>query len=337
MDNEEALARLQEMADTIAANTPRKDVKYDVRLVRLKRPGKQPEVNAFSLPGGIIYVTEGLLEDAQSDHELAGVMAHLISRNVNYDALAQAKQANSLFRRDIGAIMASILVAGIRADAWASVARAGESYRQSVLGGYSVATVRRADRDSVQYLLGTPWSPVGLLTLMERWAAEERRNPPPVHAYGIYQTHPLGCERVAYLIEELQKAGVPINRRAVCDWDKPQVEERQVNGRAAQVVVFQEQEIFACDTPAEGDKDASERATRIARDLTDALARGARTYDFQAGEADGRPALFAFGNVMFRVGEADAALAGKPAADVVKSSYGAMRHAFTQEHVKRLY
>ena len=34
------------------------------------------EVNAFSLPGGPIYVTKGLLNYATSDHELAAVLAH---------------------------------------------------------------------------------------------------------------------------------------------------------------------------------------------------------------------------------------------------------------------
>ena len=39
----------------------------------------QPEINAFALPGGFIYVNRGLLEQVRSEGELAGVMAHEIS------------------------------------------------------------------------------------------------------------------------------------------------------------------------------------------------------------------------------------------------------------------
>src|SRR5207237_7466738 len=37
------------------------------------------EVNAFALPGGFLYVNRGLIEAAENEAEIAGVMAHEIA------------------------------------------------------------------------------------------------------------------------------------------------------------------------------------------------------------------------------------------------------------------
>ena len=335
VDNPEALAKLQNMADAIGANTPRPQVQYDVRLVREKQPGPKPEVNAFSLPGGIIYVTEGLLESVHSDHELAGVMAHEIAHNVTYDGLIQAERANKIIRGELAAILATILIGGLESEAWGHVMQAGMFYRHSVLGGYSVDMERKADLAAVRYLLGSPWDPVGLLTFMERLAADERRSPP--REIGIFKTHPLSVDRVSYLIGTLHDAGLTINRRRTARWDKPQVEERQVNGQSAQVVVFQGQLIFACPQPPEAPEQARERAERIAAALAEALARGAQASHFSHGEQDGRPALMAGDNPLFVVDEPDAALVGASPEEVVKTAHMALRAAFSREALARMY
>ena len=335
VDNKEVLAKLQGMADAIAANTPRPDVKYDVRLVKEKEPGETPEVNAFSLPGGIVYVTEGLVNVVHSDHELAGVMAHEITHNVHYDALNQAKRAEKIFKGELWAILATVLIGGIDNEAWGQVMQAGMLYRHSVLGGYSLKMEKAADLGAVQFLLGTPWDPVGLLTFMERLAAEERRRPPPT--MGAFQTHPLSYERVSYLIDALERSGVYINRRKTARWSKPTVEERQVNGKAAQVVVFQEQQVFACDTPAGEAKDPKERAGKVATALTQALANGAQSYTFCAEERGGTPVLLAYGKVILSVTDADAALVGEPAMQVVKDAQQALSEGLVREGIVRLY
>ena len=110
VDNKDAIAKMQAMAN--------------VRLVKEKKPDKEPEVNAFSIPGGIIYVTQGLLNDVQSDHELAGVLAHEITHNTNYDGLTQAARASKLFKRELALVLASLVLGGLESGTWATVAQA---------------------------------------------------------------------------------------------------------------------------------------------------------------------------------------------------------------------
>ena len=51
---------------------------YTFKLVDAK------DINAFSLPGGFIYVNKGLVDAVQSDHELAGVIAHELAHAAHH-------------------------------------------------------------------------------------------------------------------------------------------------------------------------------------------------------------------------------------------------------------
>ncbi len=336
VDDPATLAKLQNMADVIGANTPRPEVKYRVRYVKEKKRGPEPEVNAFSLPGGIIFVTEGLVKAVHSDHELAGVMGHEITHNVNYDGLTQAERAEKIFKGELAAVLASILVGGLDSDLWPNVMRAGLFYRQGVLGGYSIEMEKRADQGGVEYLIGTPWDPVGLLTFMERLAAKERRDPPP--DLGNFKSHPLSMDRVKYLSAHLRRSGVDINRRHTANWDKPKVEEGKINGKPAQIVVYQGRQVFACDKPADGSADPKERATRIAKALEDALADGAQAASFSTKPLKGEASLLAFRKqVIFTAGEDSRELYGKSPAEVARNALKSLHKGLFAEGFGRLY
>lgn len=85
VDDPEAVAKIQTMLDEIAAVTSRPDVEYRAHIV------DSPLVNAFVVPGGWVYVTKGLLDDVESDDELAGVLCHEIAHNVNQHAIQQMR------------------------------------------------------------------------------------------------------------------------------------------------------------------------------------------------------------------------------------------------------
>ena len=49
-------------------------------------------INAMSIPGGTVYVTKGLLDAVESDHELAGVLAHEIAHYSLYHVRRMIKK-----------------------------------------------------------------------------------------------------------------------------------------------------------------------------------------------------------------------------------------------------
>ncbi|MEI8281383.1 MAG: M48 family metalloprotease, partial [Armatimonadota bacterium] len=105
------------------------------------------DVNAFSLPGGYIYVYQGLIDFVQSDDELAGVLAHEIShagqRHVAWMRKEQAKMAPI----QIPLILASIFTG--RAEG----AITGELLGTAMTNGWSVKAETSADFGGVQLVV----------------------------------------------------------------------------------------------------------------------------------------------------------------------------------------
>lgn len=55
-----------------------------------------PDLNAFAIPGGYVFVTSGLLANLQSEAELAGVLAHEISHVTERHHLAAIERDHSI-------------------------------------------------------------------------------------------------------------------------------------------------------------------------------------------------------------------------------------------------
>src|SRR5688500_3421707 len=60
------------LGDTIAKLADDRGIDYHFYIVNA------PEINAFAVPGGFIYVNRGLIERTQSLSQLAGVLGHEI-------------------------------------------------------------------------------------------------------------------------------------------------------------------------------------------------------------------------------------------------------------------
>ncbi len=57
---------------------------------------RRPEANAIALPGGHIYVFQGLIDKAETPDELAGVIAHEIGHVAHRDGTRSVLQAAGL-------------------------------------------------------------------------------------------------------------------------------------------------------------------------------------------------------------------------------------------------
>jgi len=74
---------LIEIGNKLAKASDLDDMNYHFKILKIKGP------NAFSIPGGYIYVTSDLFDYIQSDDELAGVLAHEIAHLIHNHALKQ--------------------------------------------------------------------------------------------------------------------------------------------------------------------------------------------------------------------------------------------------------
>jgi WD40 repeat protein len=93
IDDDEASAYLRQIGDRIVKGLPQTGIKFQFFVVDL------PEANAFTLPGGRIYVTRKLIAFARTEDELAGVIAHELGHGLMHHA---AVDLTRVFRATLG-------------------------------------------------------------------------------------------------------------------------------------------------------------------------------------------------------------------------------------------
>jgi predicted Zn-dependent protease len=71
--NDELTRYVSMVGETVAAQSPRHDIQYHFAVL------DSPEINAFSAPGGFVFITRGALSLCQDESELAGVLAHEVA------------------------------------------------------------------------------------------------------------------------------------------------------------------------------------------------------------------------------------------------------------------
>lgn len=168
------------------------------------------DVNAFSLPGGHIYVYEGLMKFIESDDELAGVLGHEIAHASLRHVATLQREANKLQTIQIPLILAAILGGGHDSGTGIQAIVMGT---QALSSGWSVKAEKAADYGGFQYMMKSPYNPSACLTVVER-LAEEERNKPAID-WGIYRTHPPSQERVTAILKDFKETNLVVHRSAV--------------------------------------------------------------------------------------------------------------------------
>ena len=139
---------------------------------------QDPQLNAFAIPGGYIFIFNGLLGQIDSMDELAGVLAHEIAHVENDHFFKDQRKVMAMEL----ATIAAILLGGPEAAIMAQVAS------QNIQLQYSRANEEEADAAGIVYLRQAGYAPQGLLRFFETLAAYERFNPPLLPSY--FSTHP---------------------------------------------------------------------------------------------------------------------------------------------------
>lgn len=150
------------------------------------------DLNAFSMPGGYVLVTRGMFDNARSESELAGVLAHEIAHVVRKHQLnALQKNMGNGALRDI-----SGLYGGPRLGGGGIVGRLTgrllASGRELFARGLDKADEYEADQMGVVIAARSGYSPYGLVGVLQTLAAE-----PPSGRYGLMsRTHPQASDRL---------------------------------------------------------------------------------------------------------------------------------------------
>lgn len=187
---------LNQIGRRIAAQTPLGKLPWDFFIV------DDPSVNAFNLPGGLVYVNRGLIAEADSLDQLAGVLAHEIGHGAS-------RHGTQLMTRSYGYnVLASLLLgqnAGQGKQMLAQLVGAG------MLTNYSRDAEHQADRQGVEYAYRAGYDPSGASDFFRQLLDMRKRRPTRVEQF--FSSHPLTEER----IRNVQSAASRYSNRGISD------------------------------------------------------------------------------------------------------------------------
>jgi beta-barrel assembly-enhancing protease len=146
-----------------------------------------PDVNAFALPGGHLYVNSGLVLAADTEAELAGVIAHEISHVTARHGVEQASKGRLLQYLSIPLIFVGGPVGALVQNA------ANVLVPLSYLK-FSRGAEEEADRLGLQYMWNAGYDPTSMLSFFEKIKAREGKDPGKLAK--LFSTHPGTGKRI---------------------------------------------------------------------------------------------------------------------------------------------
>lgn len=141
------------------------------------------EVNAFALPGGYFYINKGLILEARTESELAGVMAHEIAHVTARHATERLTKSQLLQFASLPALF----IGGSYLAQMAIYNGLGLGMSLAVLG-ITRKGEEEADQLGTQYLWNSGYDPYGYLTFFNKMQEKEKEKPGKFA--GFFRTHP---------------------------------------------------------------------------------------------------------------------------------------------------
>ncbi len=178
LQSPEALGYVRRLGYRLSEATGRRDLDYEFFVIL------DPNLNAFALPGGKIFVNAGAILETHSEAELAGLLAHELSHSVLSHGFQIATSSN---------LSSSV----------AQYLPYGGLINNIFLSGYSRTMERQADIVGTQILASSGYAADGvynvMVTLNEQAAG---RNGPT-----WLSSHPNPADRVDYLKALVERGG----------------------------------------------------------------------------------------------------------------------------------
>lgn len=157
-----------------------------------------PQINAFALPGGFIGVNYGLILAAETESELAGVLAHEIA-HVTQRHIARQIEANKKSSLMSAAAMVALILIGTMGNVDADAINAGMAVTQGLAAQSQINFTRsnetEADRVGIAILAESGFDPNGMPSFFQKLQRSTGERYSVVPEY--LRTHPLSTNRIA--------------------------------------------------------------------------------------------------------------------------------------------
>jgi len=189
-------AYVNDVGQKLAAQSHRAQLKWTFTVL------DSPEINAFALPGGFVYMTRGIMAYLDSEADLAGVLGHEIG---HVTARHGAQRATQQQRAGAWVLGAAVLGAVLGGQAGAQAAsEVGQSLAAGSIARYGREQELQADQLGAEYLARVRYNPANMVDVIqvlksqELFAAEAAKaaGRPAPQGGGWLASHPSNDERL---------------------------------------------------------------------------------------------------------------------------------------------
>jgi predicted Zn-dependent protease len=182
-DEKPELTRLvQDVGHRIAAASERPHLPWHFTVL------DSPMVNAMALPGGYIYITRGMLENINSEDELAGVLGHEVA---HVTARHSAQQISRSQLAQFGMVLGAVLAGPEVLQQYGQLAEIGIGL---LFQRYSRAHETQADLLGTGYIARANFNPIGAERMLMTLQRLDKNPATGIERY--FMSHPDPAKRV---------------------------------------------------------------------------------------------------------------------------------------------
>jgi len=192
-DDPDLQAYVNRVGQRLAANSDQPTAQFTFTVL------DSPDINAFALPGGYIYINRGLLAYLENEAELAGVLGHEIGHITGHH---HSRQATAGAASKVVATTAYVLTGS------GDLADASTMYGAELVSGYGREMELEADGLGAEYMHRAGYDTdallavIGVLKDQEQFQRVKNKSGGKVVAYhGLYATHPRNDQRLQQVIK----------------------------------------------------------------------------------------------------------------------------------------
>jgi Zn-dependent protease with chaperone function len=296
--------------------------KYQFKVV------EDEDVNAMSLPGGIIYVNTGLLDLVESDDELAGVLAHEIAHAAHHH-MSQLLKKSSAVDRYVALIALAGILGNARARDMNNLMMGAQMLSIGKMSGYTLQAERDADKTAVAYMAKSSYNPDGLVTFMNKLQNKHASNPSA--PLGIFMDHPSPYRRAESITKAMEELGLKSDVRKLRNVAYAKAEPVPEDKSHYRVVICDR--VVCQPASIAGGQSSKDRANKIAADVNAALDAGISCRDLVC-DTSGQ-CLETKKARLVTVDPQDSALAGKTPAQLLAQARSALEFAIWAEWLSK--
>ena len=197
---------VQSIGESLAANSHRPNLVYRFTVL------DSPDINAFALPGGYIYINRGLMAYLSSEEELAAVLGHEIGHVTARHSVRQYSQSQLM----------GVLSTAIEINSGRTAGNLANLASGALLSGYGRDMELEADDLGAQYIFQEGYSAQGMYEVLSVLKDQEiyskkiaeQRGQEPRSYHGVFASHPSNDRRLQEVLNNVSvsyKQGVKNN------------------------------------------------------------------------------------------------------------------------------